>query len=328
MDSISVKAFAKINLSLDVTGRRADGYHLIRSVMQAIDLCDVVTVQTCTGTEDRISSEPSIALSVDYASEIPPAENLPTDISNTAYKAAAEMAVCFSISNPHIKIHIQKNIPASAGLAGGSADAAAVILALNKVWQLNADLAALNEVGLRVGADVPFCLAAAAKNNPLLGLSEDPLASSAALCEGIGEILTPLPSARGEAILLKPALAVSTARIYKLFDEKSAPEERPDTETLIRYLKSDPASRTNLTQLTGNMINVLEEITASEYPVVAEILYAVKETIPADRIMMSGSGPTVFAYFGSQRPLENACAVLRIKMHKNSGLRIIITKLL
>jgi 4-diphosphocytidyl-2-C-methyl-D-erythritol kinase len=303
MNTLSVKAFAKINLSLDIVGiieKESGNYHAIRSIMQAISLCDEVTVET-KGHAGLFGGARIRLTLTDSAGNAMP--DLPADEHNLGWRAAARMAdhFCPDRGN-HVRIHITKRIPVAAGLAGGSTDAAAVMLALAVLWKTKVGLKDLCEIGAGLGADIPFCLIAIAKNNPALGYSADPMAATAALAEGIGDLLTPLPSPGGELLLYKPEVSVPTRDIYHLYDEMSVTAfSRPDTDLLTSIL-SDSAGAgiapQSLGAFTENMKNVFEPVTAAAYPVVGESLALLRSALKdeADRVMMSGSGPTVFAW--------------------------------
>ena len=306
MKSISLKAYAKVNLSLDVTGKLDNGYHTLRSVMQAVNLFDEVTViDNVEGNDNRI--ELKLADSNDSSlMNLIPAGN-----DNLAYKAANAMANKYKAdSKVDISITLLKNIPVSAGLAGGSTDAAAVILALAYLWELDDNLDNLVKVGKTVGADVPFCLISNAKNNPECGFADDYLASSTALAEGIGEILTPISSLNGSLIFVKPPISVSTPVVYSLYDERiDLVKNRPNTEILIDAINAKSSGTApvdapvyaalgeNMSIIKENMVNVLEPIARSEYLEVARILDTLSVLLPNEKVFMSGSGPTVVAFF-------------------------------
>lgn len=266
MERITLHAPAKINLTLEVTGRRADGYHTLRSVMQAVDLCDRVTV-TCreqAGIELRLSD---------------PA--LPTDSRNTAMRAAevfaAQAGLPFGVT-----IEVDKHIPRQAGMAGGSADAAGVLAALNILTGARFSVEALCQMGVRIGADVPFCL---------LG--------GCALAEGIGEELTPVPGLPDMPIVVvKPPVGVSTAEAYQRVDG-AVLTDRPDTDGMLCALRAGDGAA-----IGAALGNVFE--TAMALPEVA----AIREAMAAHRPLgsrMTGSGSAVFALFDGEAPAL-ACA--------------------
>lgn len=300
MKSLSAEAFAKVNLSFDIVGRRDDGYHDIRSIMQAISLADDITVET--DGAPGIFGGVKIKLGVDRGEGLPGAD-VPADAHNLAWRAAALMGDHFCPLGAKVMIRLRKRIPAAAGLAGGSADAAVVMLCLARLWETGADLGTLCGIGAKLGADIPFCMVSAAKNNPGLGFADDPMASSTALTEGIGEIITPLPSPGGSLLLVMPETSVPTASIYGLYDEMGGGEEAPapDTDLLVKLLKERGASgfsAKSLKMFAENMVNVFEPITSSRYPAVGDAISSISEALApdADRVMMSGSGPAVFAW--------------------------------
>lgn len=231
MEKITEIAYAKINLGLDVTAKRPDGYHEVSMVMQSISLADTVTLEKHCGLLVNTGRS-----------------DLPGDGTNLAYKAAVLMAERFNRA-PNVKITLEKHIFMAAGLAGGSSDAAAVLRGLNRLWQLGLDTFELERLAAELGSDVPFCVA-----------------GGTALAEGRGEILTPLPEPEPAVLVLaKPQLAVSTAWVYKEFDslEKT---QHPDIKTLAAELKKGGVKL----PLAG-MGNALEGVTCARYPVVTEI---------------------------------------------------------
>lgn len=271
MESIELQARAKINLSLDVLGKRPDGYHDVRMIMQSIALHDDVRLEKA---QDGIRIECNTPW-------------VPTDSGNIAWKAAQLMLSRYGIqSGLHIRIH--KRIPVAAGLAGGSADAAAVFKGMNALFSLNIQETELMKLGREIGADVPYCI----KGGTMLS-------------EGIGEILSPLGGLGGVPIVLvKPRISVSTAWVYKSLElDKVA--VRPDTELLARAV-----GERRIDELARNMRNVLESVTVEKYPVIRDI----KEKLVrfgAAGSMMSGSGPTVFGIFKDRKVAEAAYGKLK-----------------
>lgn len=309
MAFISANAFAKINLSLDVTGRFANGYHSIRSVMHAVDICDDITIET-HGNAGLLSG---VSVKIEVANRGEEGGVIPSGENNIMYRAAVAVAdrFCPSVGNK-IRINIAKKIPVAAGLGGGSADAAVAILALARLWEVNAELPALLDIGKSVGADVPFCLISNAKLNPTLGFAEDRAVSTCALAEGIGEILTPLASAGGAAILVKSNISVQTSDIYALFDEYPPASARPDTEELSRALSLGKVMREeDRVALSRNMTNVLEPVTAGLRPEIYDIMNRIKAASSPDRVFMSGSGPTVVAYFANRAAADIAAGQIK-----------------
>ena len=251
------KAYAKVNITLDVVGKREDGYHLLKMIMQNIDIYDVITIE-------KIESGIEITCNKPY---------VPTDERNLAYKAAKLFKDTFNITSG-VSINIKKNIPVAAGLAGGSTDCAAVLKIMNKLFQVNADNEKLMELGVKLGADVPYCIN-----------------GGTALCEGIGEILTPLKPFKNHIIVLvKPPFGVSTKDVYKNFDLGRV-KNHPETDKVIAYMNED-----NLYEVAKNMKNLLENVTLKKHKVISSIKSEM-ESLGAIKAMMSGSGPTVFAFF-------------------------------
>ena len=267
MNSIQLKSRAKINLSIDVLGKREDGYHLVEMIMQTIDLFDKIKIFSLK--EDTIIIESN---SLD----------IPLDSTNIVYKAADLIKKQYNIKEG-VKIIIEKNIPIAAGMAGGSSNAAAVLVGLNQLWQLKLSENKLKELGLKLGADVPFCIG-----------------GQTALAENIGEKLTKIDGLSENIFILvcKPELFVSTKEIYEEIDSKII-EKRPNNKLLIQLLKEN-----KIQQIADNMYNVLEEVTRERYPVIEEIEKIIMEN-DALGSMMSGSGPTVFGLYRNREDAEN-----------------------
>lgn len=267
MNSIQLKSRAKINLSIDVLGKREDGYHLVEMIMQTIDLFDKIKIFSLK--EDTIIIESN---SLD----------IPLNSTNIVYKAADLIKKQYNIKEG-VKIIIEKNIPIAAGMAGGSSNAAAVLVGLNQLWQLKLSENKLKELGLKLGADVPFCIG-----------------GQTALAENIGEKLTKIDGLSENIFILvcKPELFVSTKEIYEEIDSKII-EKRPNNKLLIQLLKEN-----KIQQIADNMYNVLEEVTRERYPVIEEIEKIMMEN-DALGSMMSGSGPTVFGLYRNREDAEN-----------------------
>ena len=249
-----VKAPAKINLSLDVLHKRPDGYHEVEMIMTTIDLADRIELALLDSDVIKIISLNRF---------------VPDDQRNLAYQAAIILKEKFNVKKG-VEIKIEKNIPVAAGLAGGSSDAAAVLRGLNKLWDLGLTLDELAVIGAEIGSDVSFCVY-----------------GGTALATGRGEIIKELPAPPVcWVILAKPFIGVSTADIYKRLDVETI--EHPNTEKMIESISSK-----DYDLMCENVGNVLENVTLSLYPEVAQI----KEQIckfGADAVLMSGSGPTVF----------------------------------
>ena len=254
---MEIKAYAKINIALDIVGKREDGYHLLRMIMQTIDLYDTIEIE-------KINSGIKLKCNKHY---------VPTDERNLAYKAAKLFKETYSIDDG-VDIKLNKNIPVSAGLAGGSTDAAGVLKLMNKMFEINADDDELKALGLKLGADVPYCIN-----------------GGTALCEGIGEEITQLKQFKDKIlILIKPPFGVSTKEVYKSFD-LSRVIFHPRIEALIESMEND-----DIYFVANNMKNLLENVTLKRHRVISSIK---EEVILNGSIgtMMSGSGPTVFAFF-------------------------------
>lgn len=273
-NTITVKAPAKINLTLDVTGRRPDGYHELQMIMQTIDLYDEVTISETGNSHIEFTMN----------RELPdgcPSEN------NLVYRAAKLMQETYSLSGG-FRIHLTKNIPAAAGLAGGSSDCAATLAGINKLCGLGLLKEELCELGVRLGADVPFCIR-----------------KGTMLSEGIGEILTPLEALPPLwAVLAKPDISVSTAYVYTHLKLQEI-TNRPDTEQVITCIKEK-----DMIAVGQKLSNVLETVTIPEYPVIAEIKEHLLQN-GAIGSLMSGSGPTVYGLYMDSVLAEVACQSLK-----------------
>lgn len=254
---MKIKAYAKINIALDIVGKREDGYHLLRMIMQSIDLYDTIII-------DKVDSGIKLKCNKHY---------VPTDERNLAYKAAKLFIETYSI-NQGVEIDLVKNIPVSAGLAGGSTDAAGVLKLMNKIFNINAPEEELKALGLKLGADVPYCIS-----------------GGTALCEGIGEKITQLKPFKDKIlVLIKPPFGVSTKEVYKEFNLSKA-IFHPKIEELITAMEKD-----DIYFVSDNMKNLLENVTLKKHRVITNIKEEVKLN-GSIGTMMSGSGPTVFAFF-------------------------------
>lgn len=282
METIRLEAHAKINLSLDVLRRRSDGYHEVRMVMQTLGLCDEIWLTPLPG-RDEISLSP-------YCMETGgPEDLLPYDDRNLMYRAAKLMRETFGIRDG-VHMQLLKRIPMAAGLAGGSSDAAAVIRGMNDLFALHAGDEELSALGVRIGADVPYCLF-----------------GGTALAEGIGEKLTPLPPAPPcRVLLVKPKQGVSTKQVYEALRIGERPEEaHPDINAVISALQDK-----NIRRLCGEMGNILELVTEPLVPEIAKIKEAMLG-LGAMGALMSGSGPTVFGLFTDGGLLKQAAEAFR-----------------
>ena len=266
------KAYGKINLGLDVVRRLENGYHEVRMIMQSVKLADIVTIK-------RIS-EDKIVVRTDQ-------ENLPCDERNLAYKAAKLMKEKYSVQDG-VEIFLEKHIPMAAGMAGGSADCAAVLKGLNELFGLGLTLEDMQKTGVKLGADVPYCLM-----------------GGCALSEGIGEVLTALKAPPACTVLLaKPDIDVSTKYVYEHLKLDTL-ERHPDIDGMMQDIEEG-----NLEKLCGKLENVLESVTGKEYPVIGEIEKIMKDA-GAPAAVMSGSGPTVFGIFKGTKAAETAMAGIR-----------------
>ena len=259
MTGLEIEAYAKINLSLDVLRKREDGYHDLRMIMQTVALHDTVKLEAAAkGIRLECNSK-----------------WVPCDGANIAWKAADLLINQYNIKSG-VKIVITKRIPVAAGLAGGSADAAAVLRGMNDLFSLGLDPAELRSLGKQLGADVPYCIGGGTK-----------------LAEGIGEKLTDVPDFSGvDIVLVKPKIGVSTAWVYgNLVLSDIADHDRPDIDLI-----SEALAQRDIKRVAGNMKNVLEQVTIPRYSIVQEAKHKLLE-LGASGSMMSGSGPTVFGIF-------------------------------
>jgi 4-diphosphocytidyl-2-C-methyl-D-erythritol kinase len=316
-ETIHCNAFAKVNLNLNILGKRADGYHEIQSVMQAVGLADQIKVEA---TPHRKGTE-YIRVTVEGDDRVPEGRG------NLAYQAAeAMMDVATLPEDSAILIHIKKNIPMAAGLAGGSSDAAAVILAMERLYESNLDMETLLEVGAGLGADIPFCLGANANANGMDHLTQE--GHCTVLAEGIGDKLSPLTSPGGYFILCHAPIEVSTQDIYRAFDAGDYPGVVSKTEVLTELLnpiyspvstRSERLHAAMSIQFAGmmgllkaqsfgvaqkagpefprNMQNALQAPAVDKYPIIGGIIDLMKDILNADAVFMTGSGPTVAAYY-------------------------------
>ena len=268
-----LRALAKINLGLDILRKREDGYHEVRMIMQTIQMYDVL--------EMKRVRKPGISLSVNYS-------YIPNDERNLVYKAAKLLMDEFQVKGG-VDIHLEKFIPVAAGMAGGSSDAAAALVGINRMFQLGLTKRQLMERGVQIGADVPYCVM-----------------RGTALAEGIGEKLTSLPGVPMCYVLIgKPGINVSTKFVYGNLhlDEVT---EHPDIDGMVQAIRNH-----DLYGITDRMGNVLESVTCPAYPVIDEIKAQMMKN-GAVNAMMSGSGPTVFGIFDDPDKAEFARDQLKI----------------
>ena len=267
-----LRALAKINLGLDILRKREDGYHEVRMIMQTIQMYDVL--------EMRKVKKPGISLSVNYP-------YIPSDERNLVYKAAKLLMDEFQVKEG-VEIRLEKFIPVAAGMAGGSSDAAAALVGVNRLFKLGLSEKDLMERAVNIGADVPYCV----MRGP-------------ALAEGIGEKLTRIAQVPDCFVLIgKPGINVSTKAAYESLQLDQI-QTHPDIDGMIRDIESG-----DLRAMTEKMENVFEPGIIGRYPVIGEIK-ALMEEHGALKAMMSGSGPTVFGIFDDRKKMEEAAAVLR-----------------
>lgn len=271
-NDISLKALAKINLGLDVVRRREDGYHEVRMIMQTIQLYDRLDIKR--------TQEPGIQIQTNLSF-------LPVNENNLIYKAAKLLMDEFSITDG-VSVKLDKRIPVAAGMAGGSTDAAAMLIGVNRLFSLGLTKRQLMERGVQIGADVPYCIM-----------------RGTALAEGIGEALSPLPPmVKCPVLIAKPSISVSTKFVYQnlKLDDTTI---HPDIDRLIDDIKAK-----NLHDIAAHMGNVLETVTIPNYPVIDEIKKHMLSN-GALGAMMSGSGPTVFGLFDNEDTAKKAYKAMR-----------------
>lgn len=272
MDEIKVKALAKVNLGLDVIRRREDGYHEVKMIMQTIHLYDQLEIKK--------TEKPGIQITTNL-------DFLPTNENNLIYKAAKLLQDTCKIEEG-VAVDLQKHIPVAAGMAGGSTDAAAVLYGMNELFHLGMKRQKLMELGVQIGADVPYCLM-----------------RGTALAEGIGEKLRSLPPMpKCPVLIAKPAISVSTKFVYEnlKLDEHTV---HPDIDAQLAAIRKG-----DLQGVAAHMGNLLETVTIPEYPVIDEIKRCMLES-GAINAMMSGSGPTVFGLFEDEDTARKAFDTMR-----------------
>lgn len=268
-----LRAYAKINISLDVLDRREDGYHIVKMIMQSVDLYDEINVEKCESGIHIHCNKPYI----------------PTDERNIANKAAKLFLEEYNI-NSGVNINIKKNIPIAAGMAGGSTDAASVLKAMREIFNIKASDEELMEIGVKVGADVPYCIV-----------------GGTAVCEGIGEILTPIKSFKDKIlVVIKPNFGVSTKEVYNSLD-LSKIIKHVETEKIVKAIEND-----DLDIVCSNMKNILENVTLNKYKVLKSIKRDLSK-LGAKGALMSGSGPTIFAFFEDMLKAQRAFEEFRDK---------------
>ena len=283
-------AYAKINLSLDVLGRLDNGYHIVKMVMQTIDLYDELVFET----QDRECPSMEITIVTD-SGEIPGGED------NLIVRAVRRMEAKYGIRRD-LKITLKKNIPVAAGMAGGSTDAAAALRAVRDLFVPEVSDEELQKIGVSLGADIPYCVTGGTQ-----------------LSEGIGEVLAVLPDApQCGLVVCKPPVDVSTAEIYKKYDSLES-VTHPDIEAQLEAI-----SRGNLEGMARQCGNVLEEVTGPMYPEIGEIekFFESKGALVS---RMTGSGPTVFAIFANREEAQCAADAFEA-VNKEKNCKVIASK--
>ena len=274
MEKIRINAMAKINLGLDVLRRRENGYHDVKMIMQTVNIYD---------TLDFVKlQEPKIIVKTN-------SEELPTDENNLIYKATKLLFERGKVTEG-VEITLTKRIPIAAGMAGGSTDAAAALVGINRLFDLGLSVKELKEIGVKIGADVPYCIE-----------------GGTALSEGIGEILTKLPDAPDCFIVVaKPEISVSTKYVYENLHANEL-KHHPDIDGMV-----DAIGKGDLDGVCKRMENVLETVTEVKYPVISQIKTLLKEA-GAKNALMSGSGPTVFAVFEEEEAAYRALEAVQAR---------------
>ena len=276
MNSINLKARAKINTALDVLRKREDGYHDLRMIMQTVNLCDNIFIKKIP--ENKIEIKCNLTW-------------LPVDERNLMYRAADLIKSRYGITEG-VSMELTKTIPVSAGLAGGSSDCAAVIIGMNRLVELNLPREEMLAIGKELGADVPYCIM-----------------RGTVLAEGIGEKLTRLkPFPNCFVLLCTPNINVSTATVFKSLDLNKV-TERPDIELMIENIEKG-----DIKAISKGMCNVLESVTIANYPIIADIKAKMLE-LNAIGAMMSGSGPTVFGFYENYEKGLAALKEIRRSFH-------------
>ncbi len=271
MGTFEIKAYAKINLGLDVVRRLENGYHEVKMVMQTVGIYDVLSFEKI---------EEGIVITTNSG-------ELPTDDNNLIYKAARLMKERYNIE-AGVRIHLEKNIPIAAGMAGGSTDAAATLKGMNELFQLGCTQQELMEIGVKIGADVPYCVM-----------------GGTALAEGIGEKLTALvPAPACFLLVAKPDINVSTKYVYEHLDAAGV-EKHPDIDGMVKAIEDG-----SLQGVLERMENVLETVTIPAHPIIDTIKNRMKE-LGALNSLMSGSGPTVFGVFTEKEKAQEAYELIK-----------------
>ncbi len=273
MEKVIVKANAKINLTLDVISRRPDGYHLLDMIMHSVDIFDRVTIKKNYNNNIKVSCN---------------INQLPMDETNSAYKAAS-LLMNDNKAITGVDIYIEKNIPIGAGMAGGSADAAALIVGLDKLFQLDLTYEKMKEIALNVGTDVPFCIK-----------------GGCVRATGLGEVMQEIDPVKLNLLIIKPKKSISTAYVYNnlVFEDIII---RPNNDRFIQAMGTN-----NIDEMISNMNNVLETVTSSVVDEIEEIKSEITNC-NAKISMMTGSGTAVFGIFDSEIDLKDCYDKLKLK---------------
>lgn len=285
---LGIKAYGKINLGLDVVRKREDGYHEVKMIMQTVGVYDKIDI--------RRSQAPGIRVETNLY-------YLPNNENNLVYKAAKLLMDEFGVGEG-LDIKLKKCIPVAAGMAGGSSDAASVLFGVNKMFALGLSMEDLMDRGVRIGADVPYCI--------LRGT---------ALSEGIGEVLTPLPPVPQCKILIaKPGISVSTKFVYEnLKLDTLGKEQHPDIDGMVEAIR-----KRDLQGIGRRFGNVLETVTIPNFPVIQDIKDIMLD-YGAVNSLMSGSGPTVFGLFTNPIAAQRAYEEMRYGKHKDLAKQVYLT---
>lgn len=274
MESITLNAYAKINLGLDIVGRLPNGYHTVDMVMNQVELHDTVTVE---------KSDTGFSMDMVVESDNNQILDLPCDDTNLCIKAAKAILEYANIETG-VKIHLIKRIPVSAGMAGGSTDAAAVLSGINQLYNLDLTVEQLCDIGVKIGADVPYCIVGGTMR-----------------AEGIGEVLSELPALPPVDILIaKPPVGVNTKLAYQQFDSIDDPYH-PNIQELVKKL----VDKNSIHDLISYMSNSFEQFIIPERPEIADI-----KNIMSDNgsllSLMTGSGPTVIGFYDNADALNRS----------------------
>lgn len=317
MEEIKLKAHAKLNLSLEITGKRSDGYHNIVSLMQGIDLSDILVIKKCAqnGTKYNL---PHCTICGHVVYLCTDEKTIPTDMSNLALKGieAVLKAAEGRESSPgsclekgaELLVQIEKRLPVAAGIAGGSGNAAAAMLGLNAITGYPFSLRELMAEGASVGADVPFSLFMNAYRNReiLKGLQGIEEAGDAAWIGGIGDIVEAAEPVKRYVILANPGISVSTAEAYGEIDKIGYGEKKTDRERRL-------------------FVNDLEKYTLSKHSEAEKLKRLMEEELSADEVLMSGSGPTIAAYYRNKKSAEEDAKIMKKAEASFKGLRTWLT---